>query len=295
MKIDNFWLAQSNLLQWNQKPSFAYKKRKNNYVDWYPDGKINVFDNCIARNIAIGLGSKTAIYCISKNKQIKDYTYDEINERVNLFSNILITQLKNKNISLCKIMIHASASIESSISMLSCAKLGIHFSVIFEDLAPEAISKRISLFKPDIFFSNFTRKIFKKNIFKKINSHKKTKFLFFDELNYSNIKKIINIKSKSIKGNKEMFTLFTSGSTGEPKGITHASAGYLVYTKYTCKHQFGMSRKSIILTASDAGWLNGHTYALFGPLLFGATAVLIEKPMLLIDDVFFKKNFKIKN
>ena len=166
MKIDNFWLAQSNLLQWNQKPSFAYKKRKNNYVDWYPDGKINVFDNCIARNIAIGLGSKTAIYCISKNKQIKDYTYDEINERVNLFSNILITQLKNKNISLCKIMIHASASIESSISMLSCAKLGIHFSVIFEDLAPEAISKRISLFKPDIFFSNFTRKIFKKNIFK---------------------------------------------------------------------------------------------------------------------------------
>ena len=294
MKIDNFWLAQSNLLQWNQKPSFAYKKRKNNYVDWYPDGKINVFDNCIAKNIEIGLGSKTAIYCISKNKQIKNYTYDEINERVNLFSNILITQLKNKNISLCKLMIHASASIESSISMLSCAKLGIHFSVIFEDLAPEAISKRISLFKPDIFFSNFTRKIFKKNIFKKINSHNKTKFLFFDELNYSNNKKIINIESKSIKGNKEMFTLFTSGSTGEPKGITHASAGYLVYTKYTCKHQFGMSKKSIILTASDAGWLNGHTYALFGPLLFGATAVLIEKPMLLIDDVFLKKILKLR-
>ena len=91
-----------------------------------------------------------------------------------------------------------------------------------------------------------------------------------------------------------MFTLFTSGSTGEPKGITHASAGYLVYTKFTCKNQFGMNRNSIILTASDAGWLNGHTYALFGPLTFGATAVLIEKPMMLIDDIFLKKILKLK-
>jgi len=294
MKIDNFWLRQSNLLKWYQKPSFAYLKKKNNYVDWYPDGKINIFDNCISKNIELGLGKKIAIHCINKNKQIKSYTYDEVNRKVNLFSKILISQLNNKNLSLCRVMIHASASIESSISMLSCTKLGIHFSVIFEDLAPEAISKRISLFKPDIFFSSFSKKVFKKNILKNIKLKKKPKFLFFNELKYLNNKKIINIKSRSINGNKEMFTLFTSGSTGEPKGITHASAGYLVYTKYTCKHQFGMNKNTIILTASDAGWLNGHTYALFGPLSFGATTVLIEKPMLLIDDIFLKKILKLK-
>jgi acetyl-CoA synthetase len=294
MKIDNFWLRQSNLLKWYQKPSFAYLKKKNNYVDWYPDGKINIFDNCISKNIELGLGKKIAIHCINKNKQIKSYTYDEVNRKVNLFSKILISQLNNKNLSLCRVMIHASASIESSISMLSCTKLGIHFSVIFEDLAPEAISKRISLFKPDIFFSSFSKKVFKKNILKNIKLKKKPKFLFFNELKYLNNKKIINIKSRLINGNKEMFTLFTSGSTGEPKGITHASAGYLVYTKYTCKHQFGMNKNTIILTASDAGWLNGHTYALFGPLSFGATTVLIEKPMLLIDDIFLKKILKLK-
>jgi acetyl-CoA synthetase len=294
MKIDNYWLKQSNLLRWNQKPSLAFKKKEDNYIDWYPDGKINIFDNCITKNIDAGLGKKIAIHCISKNKKIKSYTYDKINKQVNLFSSLLISQLKNKNLSLCRVMIHSSASIESSISMLSCTKLGIHFSVIFEDLAPEAISKRISLFKPNIFFSNFSEKLFKRNILKNIKLKVKTKFLFFEKLKYPNIKKKNKIESRSIYGSKEMFTLFTSGSTGEPKGITHASAGYLVYTKYTCKHKFGMNKNSIILTASDAGWLNGHTYALFGPLSFGATAVLIEKPMLLIDDVFLKNILKLK-
>ena len=91
-----------------------------------------------------------------------------------------------------------------------------------------------------------------------------------------------------------MFTLFTSGSTGTPKGIVHSCAGYLVYTKYTCMHQFGMNINSIILTASDAGWMNGHTYALFGPLSFGATTVLVESPMLLIDYNLLKKILKLK-
>ena len=285
MKIENFWLKQSNLLDWYNKPSFAYKKKKNNYVDWYPDGKINIFYNCITKNIKQGLGKKIAIYCVNKKKQITSYTYDEINEKVNLFSNVIVNLLKNKNVSTSKVMIHASASIESSVSMLSCAKLGIHFSVIFEDLASEAISKRISIFKPDIFFTSTN-----KEIIKKIKINKKVKFIFFNEIKYSNK----NLKNKIINGNKDLFTLFTSGSTGEPKGITHASAGYLVYTKYTCKHQFGMNKNSIILTASDAGWLNGHTYALFGPLSFGATTILIEKPMLLIDDIFLKKILKLK-
>ena len=294
MKINNFWLEQSNLVEWYQKPSFAFKKKKNNYVDWYPDGKINIFDNCVSKNIKLGLGKKIAIYCVNKKKEIKSYTYDEINKKVNLFSNIIEVQLKNRKISTCKIMIHASASIESSISMLSCSKLGIHFSVIFEDLAWEAISKRISLLKPDIFFSSCKKEIFKKTILRKIKFHKKIKFIFFDELKYLNKKKVINIESRAFNGNKELFTLFTSGSTGEPKGVTHDSAGYLVYTKYTCKYQFGMNRNSIILTGSDAGWVNGHTYALFGPLSFGATTVLIEKPILLIDDFFLKKILRLK-
>ena len=131
MNINNFWLVQSNLLNWYKKPSFAYKKKLNNYVDWYPDGKVNIFDNCITKNIKSGLGKKIGIYCVDKNKNINSYTYETIDKKVNSFSNLLISKLKNKKLSTCKVMIHASASIDSSVSMLSCAKLGIHFSVIF--------------------------------------------------------------------------------------------------------------------------------------------------------------------
>ena len=88
--------------------------------------------------------------------------------------------------------------------------------------------------------------------------------------------------------------MFTSGSTGQPKGITHGTGGYLLYTKLTCAKQFGMSESSIVLTASDAGWINGHTYSLFGPLSMGATTILVEKPISLIDSSLFNKILKLK-
>ena len=88
MKINNFWLEESKLVEWYRKPSFAFTKRKNNYVDWYPDGKINIFDNCVSKNIKLGLGKKIAIYCVNKKKEIKSYTYDEINKKVNIASHL---------------------------------------------------------------------------------------------------------------------------------------------------------------------------------------------------------------
>ncbi len=80
-----------------------------------------------------------------------------------------------------------------------------------------------------------------------------------------------------------------------PKGIVHSSAGYFLYSRYTSVQQFGMNKNSIILTASDAGWINGHTYALFSPLSLGATTILLEKPMTLINYLFLEKILKKYN
>ena len=79
-----------------------------------------------------------------------------------------------------------------------------------------------------------------------------------------------------------------------PKGITHSTGGYLLYSKLTCQNQFGINENSVVLTASDAGWINGHTYSLFGPLSLGSTTILIEKPISLIDIKLFKKILSLK-
>jgi len=134
--LKKFWLKKSKLLNWYKEPKIAFKEKANNKFDWYPDGQINIYDNCITKNIEAGNEKKIAIYCVDKNKNIKSYSYETIDKKVNYFSSTLISKIKNKKISTCRVMIHASASLESCISMLSCAKLGIHFSVIFEDLEP---------------------------------------------------------------------------------------------------------------------------------------------------------------
>ena len=79
-----------------------------------------------------------------------------------------------------------------------------------------------------------------------------------------------------------------------PKGITHSTGGYLLYSKLTCQNQFGINENSVVLTASDAGWINGHTYSLFGPLSLGSTTILIEKPISFIDIKLFKKILSLK-
>ncbi len=289
--LKTFWLEQAKIVNWNKKPKKAFIEKRGHYPEWFSDGKINIYDNCILNNIKNGLSNKVALITVNYKKEIKEYTYKEIDILVNNFCSFILQYFKKEKIFNKKIMIHSSASIYSAISMLSCAKLGIHFSVIFEDLELDAINKRINLFKPDIFISRWKKNFF----FKKFSKTKlnKTKFIFFDEIKIFKKRKK-NYYIQYFKSTKSLFTLFTSGSTGAPKGVVHSSGGYLIYSKYTCIKQFGMNSESVVLTASDAGWINGHTYALFGPLSLGATSVLLERPMLLLDISFLKNILKCK-
>ena len=106
MDINEFWLKKSKLIFWDKEPSFSFKKKNNNYVDWYPDGNVNAYYNCVTKNIESGLGDKIAIHTINKAKKFDKYTYNDLDNKVKYFCKVLESKLKNKNLSKCKILIY---------------------------------------------------------------------------------------------------------------------------------------------------------------------------------------------
>ncbi len=295
-----FWKKKSSLIYWKKKPKKIFQIQKNNF--FYEDGKTNIAYNCIKKNINEGRGDKIALILLDQNNQKKILTFNELENLVNHFINYIFSNFKDKKIFDYPVAIHSSANLCSVVSMLACMKLGVPHCVIFDDLSKEAIEIRCKLINCKLFITSTNEKDYKKKIIqikKKLGikvirfSNLPEKKLIINTDNFYEKKKLSSYyKYKFVSSNHKSFILFTSGSTGEPKGIVHSTGGYLVYSKYTCIEKFNITKKSIILTASDAGWINGHTYALYGPLSLGATTIILEKPLSLLDQNVLKKVLK---
>lgn len=219
---------------------------------------------------------------IKKDGEIKLLNKIKCKKYIEYFSNLI-----KKNIDLnpsrkqSKILAIISASEESILFMLSSLRLGTHHCICFEDLSEIAILKRIEIFKPQLIVcrSNLISKI--RNVLQKYKD-KSLSMIVIDINNYKEFENNSNNKSyDDYYFDSSLFTLFTSGSTGTPKAITHNVRDYLDYAKYSTNYFFGINKRSTIFTAVDAGWINGHTYAFYGPLLLGAISIINENPILI--------------
>lgn len=297
--VKKYWKLNSKKINWFKTPEKILTKKKDGY-QWFVDGKINIAYNCLENKQP----DKPAVVIFQKNERIQ-LTYQELKNIVDNFSIILKNILPNKQKKI-SVLIHAKASIASVISMLACAKLGFQHCVLFDELPIKAIQDRVDVIKPEIIITGADKKNFNEKIKKikisrrftkvisiteeKFNSNYDSQILEKNLLLCKNICK--NLKYSYKKSNENFFTLFTSGSTGKPKGIVHNLGGYLTYAKYTCVKGFGMTKNSISLTASDAGWINGHTYALYGPLSIGCTSIILDTPLKLLDEKIFESIIK---
>ena len=264
-------------------------------IKWFTEAKVNIVKNAIDRHLA-KRGNKTAIIFEPNDPKEKPLhiSYNELHERVSKMANVLREQGIQKGDRVC---IYLPMIPELAVSVLACARIGAIHSVVFAGFSSSAVAARINDSECKMVITSDggyrgNKSIDLKGIIdealekcpcvtkvlvaKRTNSSVTMKAgrdqwlqPLLDEASDNNVAEIMDAEDP-------LFILYTSGSTGKPKGMVHTTAGYMVYTAYTFKNVFNYEENDIFWCTADIGWITGHSYILYGPLLNGATTVIFE-------------------
>ena len=262
---------------------------------WFLDAKVNITKNCIDRHLA-RRGDKTAIIFEPNNPEEKalHITYNELYERVARMANVLREQGVQKGDRVC---IYLPMIPELAVAVLACARIGAIHSVVFAGFSASAVAARINDCECKMVITSDgsyrgdktidlkgivdeallkTPCVEKVLVVKRTNTPVSMKEERDQWLQPLLDAAIPNNVAEIMDAEDPLFILYTSGSTGKPKGMVHTTAGYMVYTAYTFKNVFAYEENDIFWCTADIGWITGHSYILYGPLLNGATTVLFE-------------------
>lgn len=296
-KPELFWeeVAEENFLwraKWNNVLKWDFEKPS---IKWFEGAKLNITENCIDRHL-LANGNKTAIIFEPNNPEEKaqHISYNELHKKVNKMSNVLKSKGIQKGDRVC---IYLPMIPELAISVLACARIGAIHSVVFAGFSSTALSTRIldsdckMVITADggfrgsktIDLKSIVDEALKscpdvKNVLvaKRINSNINMQNNRDEWLNNLLEKASVDCSAEVIDAEDPLFILYTSGSTGKPKGMVHTTAGYMVYSAYTFKNVFQYKENDVYWCTADIGWITGHSYIVYGPLLNGATTLMFE-------------------
>ena len=276
----------SKVLEWNfSQPD----------VKWFLGGKLNITENCLDRHLVLN-GNKKAIIWESNdtNETSRTLTYKELHEQVCLFANVLKNNGAKKGDRIC---IYMPMVPEAVVAILACARIGAIHSVVFAGFSANSLSERIRDCECSITITadggyRGAKEIPVKEIvdealencpgMKKVivlkRTGSKTTMKAGRDIYWDDEMKKVNADCQATEMDSEdmLFILYTSGSTGKPKGVVHTCGGYMVYTAYTFQNVFQYKENEIYWCTADIGWVTGHSYLIYGPLLSGATSLMFE-------------------
>lgn len=294
---EGFWAEQAETFTWHQK---WHTVLKNDFITpdvrWFEGGKLNITENCLDRHIATK-GDQVAILWEANeaNERSLKYTYKELLAEVNKCANALKAQGIKKGDRICFYMPMIP---QVAIAMLACARIGAIHSVVFAGFSANALADRIkdSACKM-VICSDYNRRG-PKNIpvkevvdeaiamgcdsVEKVLVYQTTggKVDWNDNLDLWWHDTVDGMSTECapeyMDAEDILFILYTSGSTGKPKGVVHTCGGYMVYTCYSFKNVFQYQDGDIYWCTADVGWITGHSYIIYGPLLAGATTMMFE-------------------
>ena len=264
-------------------------------ISWFKGAKLNITENCIDRHLTTR-GDKTAILFEPNNpdEAAQHISYNELHKRVNKFANVLKEQGIKKGDRVC---IYLPMIPELAISVLACARIGAIHSVVFAGFSSTALATRINdsdckmVITSDGSYRGAKTIDLKGIVDEALESCSCVETVLVAKRIQTDIpmkigrdkwlapllEKASDVCAPEIMDAEDpLFILYTSGSTGMPKGMVHTTAGYMVYTAYTFKNAFQYTENDVYWCTADIGWITGHSYIVYGPLANGATTVMFE-------------------
>ncbi|MEZ0278824.1 acetate--CoA ligase [Methyloceanibacter sp.] len=297
-KPDKFWGKQGKRLDWI-KPYTRVKKTSFEHPDisikWFEDGTLNVAANCTDRHLK-KLGKQTAIIWEpdDPNEPAKHITYRELHENVCKFANVLKAQGVKRG---ARVTIYLPMIPEAAYAMLACARIGAIHSIVFGGFSPDSLAGRIEDCQSRIVITADEGLRGGRKVPLKANADEAIKKVGGVDrvlvvtrtgakvpwtegrdlwLNDELAKVSADCPPEEMNAEDPLFILYTSGSTGQPKGVLHTSGGYLVYAAMTHQYVFDYHDGDIYWCTADVGWVTGHSYIVYGPLANGATTLIFE-------------------
>ena len=293
---DSFWALQGRRLDWIE-PYTIVKNTTFDHADvsikWYEDGKLNVSANCIDRHLPTRGEQVAIIWEGDDPNDNKNITYNQLHKKVCKLANVYKKLGVEKG---DRVVLYMPMIPEAAFAMLACNRIGAVHSIVFGGFSPEALAARITACDAKLIVTADQAPRGGKNTPLKANVDKaleicgdvttlvveRTNTLMQNkdgrDYSYKSLMENASVDSTPEPMNAEdpLFILYTSGSTGAPKGVVHSTGGYLVYASMTHQYTFDYHDGDIFWCTADVGWVTGHSYIVYGPLANGATTLMFE-------------------
>ncbi|HLT13000.1 MAG TPA: propionyl-CoA synthetase [Marinobacter sp.] len=296
---DEFWREQAQTIAWIQPPETIWQAQDNGHGEWFPDGVMNTSDVALDANIRAGRGEQTAlIYDSPVTNTQQTFTYNELRDEVAVFAGALRDQGVAKG---DRVVIYMPMIPQAAIAMLACARLGAIHSVVFGGFAAHELAVRLEDATPKALITascgiEVSKVIEYKPLVDKaieLSAHKPDLCVVYQrpqakasmqegrDFDWNTLAaNAAPADPVPVKSTDPLYILYTSGTTGKPKGVVRDNGGHAVALKYSMSLVYDAKPGDVFWAASDVGWVVGHSYIVYAPLFTGCTTILYEgKPV----------------